>query len=98
MEEVNTIEIWSPKFSTDEVLIAVKRVKKHNRIIFTKTKHLAGRVYYISGQVAREYPIQSNGSISCYCIPMNKLELISKPITKQEALTGVSEDKQVRLV
>lgn len=94
----NTIEIWSPKYSTDEVLIAVKKVKDKNRIIFTQAKHLAGRVYLVSGQVIKKYPIQTNGTIPCYAVPMNKLELISKPISKQGSSGEVPENKQVRLV
>ena len=71
---MNRIEIWSPKYSTQSVLVDVRKVKADNVIYFTKAKHLEGKEYYLSGKVAEGCPVRSNGRIMCYDISMNKLE------------------------
>ena len=71
---MNRIEIWSPKHSTQSVLVDVRKVKADNVIYFTKAKHLEGHEYYISGEEAKSCPVRSNGRIMCYDISMNKLE------------------------
>jgi len=76
---LNTIEIWSPKYSTDEVLIDPKKVAAHNLIIFTKAKHLEGKQFYLSGLTIRQSHLVSNGKIMCHAVPMDKLELIATP-------------------
>lgn len=77
--QLNTIEIWSPKYSTDEVLIDPKKVASHNKIVFTKSNSLKDSQYYISGQLIKSYPLVSNGSIQVHAVPMSKLELIATP-------------------
>lgn len=86
--ELNTIEIWSPKYSTDQVLIDPKKVMTHNKIIFTKAKHLEGKEYYIRGLTIRQSHLVSNGKIMCHAVPMDKLELLATP----------ENDKQRKLV
>lgn len=77
---MNIIEIWSPKYSTQSVLIGKRNVLAGmNRIIFTKAKHLAGGIYQMDGKKIRTYPIVSNGSISCYDVPFDDLECVKQP-------------------
>lgn len=78
MNAPNRIEIWSPKYSTQSVLVDVRKVKNDNIIYFTKANHLKGKEYYLSGDVARESDIISNGKIKCYDVPLGNLELIPK--------------------
>jgi hypothetical protein len=56
------IEIWTPKYSTNSVLIAKYKVGADNLIVFTKAKHLAGFEYRISGEV--------------YVVPFDSLERV----------------------
>lgn len=76
---LNEIQIWSPKYSTDQVLIDPKKVTAHNKIVFTKAKHLEGKEYYLSGQTIRQSSLVSNGKIDCYAVDMSKLELLATP-------------------
>lgn len=71
----NVIDIWNPKYKTDSVLIATYKVAEENTIIFTKAKHLEGKEYNISGDDIRQFPIVTNGKISCYDVPMSALTL-----------------------
>lgn len=70
---MNRIEIWSPKYMTDSVLIATYRVQKDNQVVFTKARHLEGKTFYISGEDIRRCPIVTNGKIACYDVPMSRL-------------------------
>jgi len=67
------IKIWSPRWHDRKALIAKYKVKDNNEIIFTKAKSLEGRVFKISGEEIRRYPLESNGKIPCYAVPMEKL-------------------------
>ncbi len=78
---INVLEVWYPKYSTQYtdkkervVLLADYKIREHNKVIFTKAKHLLGREYYIAGHVAKSYPIVSNGTIPCREIPMSVLD------------------------
>lgn len=75
----NMIEIWCPKYSTDEVLIGTHKVSDgENKIIFTKAPHLKGNVYTIQGDTIRSYRTQKNGKGSVYVVPMSELSLVTK--------------------
>lgn len=76
---MNTIDIWSPKFSTNEVLISPYKIKPGlNRIIFTKS-NLSPLL--IDSEDIRKYPLTSNGSIGVHAVPMSafkKEELVNQ--------------------
>lgn len=76
--ELNTIEIWQPRYHDRKVLINPLKVAEHNKVVFTKAGGLNG-AYYISGQVIKSYPKESNGTIDCYCVDLDKLEKIATP-------------------
>lgn len=71
---IQLIEIWQPRYKDRVVLVAKYKVGTHNKIVFTKAKHLEGKEYYISGAKASTYPIDNNGKIACYTIPLDDLE------------------------
>ena len=72
----NLIEIWQPRYHDKKALIATFRVcSGDNYIKFTKDKRLAGKIYKCSGDVIRKCPIESNGKIACFAVPMENLEL-----------------------
>lgn len=67
-------DIWSPRYSTDDVLLKCTKVKTHNKVVFTKAKSLEGKVFYVAGKDVKRCPKNYNGSITCYAIPMDRLE------------------------
>lgn len=72
--QMSYFEIWAPRYSTDDVLLKVSKVKTHNKIVFSKAKHLAGKTFYISGKDVKRCSKAYNGSITCYAVPMDKLQ------------------------
>lgn len=71
---LNVIEIWQPRYKDRVVLVAKYKVKQQNKVVFTKAKHLAGKEYYLSGADVAKYPIDTNGTLDCYAIPLDDLE------------------------
>lgn len=73
------IEIWQPRYHDNKVLIATYKVKSgQNLIVFTKAKYLQGKIFSCNGSIIKSCPIETNGKISCYAVPMEKLELESE--------------------
>ena len=75
---LNKIEIWQPRYKDRKVLISTYKVGNQNSIIFTKAKHLLYKEYYITGEEIRKCTLETNGTISCYAVPMDKLQLIER--------------------
>lgn len=66
------IEVWMPRYKDRKVLVAkYKVIAGENQIVFTKAKHLEGKVFCMSGAKMSEYPLTTNGTITCYEIPMD---------------------------
>lgn len=71
------IDIWTPRYHDNVVLIATYRVKSgENQIQFTKANHLKGMIFKAMGEDIRKCPIDTNGRIECYAVPMSMLERI----------------------
>ena len=77
------LQIWFPKYSsaytTGErvALLAVYKVEQASPVIiveFTKADHLKGQRFCIKREDAMKCPVDSNGKIACYAVPMSKLE------------------------
>ena len=75
---MNQISIWEPRYRDNTVLIAQYKVEDHNLIVFTRAKHLAGREFYLSGNAIRECPLETNGKINCYAVPLDALIPLEK--------------------
>ncbi len=73
----NLIEIWQPRWKDRVVLIAKYKVGTHNEIRFTKTPSMEGS-YYISGANAVKCPLETNGKLACYAVPMDDLETLER--------------------
>lgn len=71
------IEIWQPRWKDRVVLIAKFKVGMHNLIRFTKTPTMTGE-YYLSGETATKFPLETNGKILCYAVPISELELLER--------------------
>ena len=75
------LEIWQPRYSstyTDTkervALLACYKVNQATPIIlieFTKAKHLLGQRFAITREKATSYPVDTNGKINCYAVPMS---------------------------
>ena len=69
---MNTIEIWAPRYKDDTALIACyKVVDGLNRIVFTQAKHLKDKIFELDSDTIRKCPIESNGRIDCFAVPMS---------------------------
>lgn len=73
----NKIDIWQPRWKDRRVLLASFKVKQDNIVIFTKSPTLPGE-FYISGTTARKYPLETNGKIECYAVPLSELEPVDR--------------------
>mgnify|MGYP001360961188 CR=1 FL=1 len=65
------IEIWKPRWHDKKVLIAKYKVQDVNEIVFTKTKCFKGKTFRVLGNDIVKYPVESNGSILCYAVPLD---------------------------
>lgn len=74
----NIIEIWQPRWRDKTVLIAKNKVGANNEIRFTKAKSLMNNTYYLSGDIIRACPTDTNGTIACYAVPMNELKILER--------------------
>lgn len=69
--------IRQPRWKDRTVLLASYKVGTHNEIVFTQAPTLEGK-YYISGAVVKVQPLQSNGKIDCYVVPLSILEPLER--------------------
>lgn len=74
---VQVIDIWQPRWKDRKVLIAKYKVGTHNVVTFSKTKSMPGE-YYISGNDVNKYPIDNNGKLDCYAVPMDSLTKLER--------------------
>lgn len=74
------LEVWAPKYSTKRVLLACRKIRQHNKVVFTKAPSTGTQPYYISGATAKKYPKITNSTIWCYNVPLAEL----KPLELQE--------------
>lgn len=72
------IEIWAPKYSTNEVLIATHAVRDgDNLLYFSKAPHLRGKIYKVDGALVRKCKKQKNGRGQVYCVPFESMLLVT---------------------
>lgn len=71
------IDVWQPRWRDKVVLIASWKVGTHNEITFSRTKSMP-ETYYLSGETIRACPMDTNGSVGCYAVPMDKLEILER--------------------
>lgn len=69
------IEIWDPRWHDRKVLIARRKVTPGKNIIKI-TKGAARGKYQMSSIAINSYPLETNGVIECYAVPLDKLQRI----------------------
>lgn len=69
--------IWAPRYHDKRVLLDAAKVDRTHcdylKIRFTKAKSMPGE-WVITRKRAKQYKKESNGSIICYCVPLEALE------------------------
>lgn len=78
------LPIWAPRYSdaykeTNErvALLAKYKVDQSTpvfRVKFTKAKHLEGQRFAIAKTKAQSFPLDTNGKIACYAVPMSAFD------------------------
>ena len=67
--------IWEPRWHDRVVLLAKHKVHGGTNVIqFTKGS-LKGKVYTMGGEDITQCPLESNGKIPCYAVPLDSLIL-----------------------
>ena len=80
---MNIIKIWTPKFSTQEVLIKPWQVKPGmNKVVFTKCRYGA---LLMDGDKIKSYPMIAHGKTGVLAVPIK--DFTNEP-TKQLTLIG----------
>lgn len=69
----NRIDIWQPRWKDRTVLIAKHKAGLNNIVTFSKAKSLEGE-WYVSGADIAKCPIDSNGKIACYAVPLERFQ------------------------
>lgn len=92
------LNFWSPRYSSKyneagEWIVLIAKYKVHHAspdiiIEFTKAKHLMGQRFAIERNKAEKYPLETNGKIECYAIPMSALEVYDTPAEVLETVKG----------
>jgi len=77
------MDIWYPRYKDRKingdwvVLLSCKTVKFATSLIlvsFVRAKHLQGQRFAILKSDVMKYPVESNGSIDCYAVPMEAFD------------------------
>jgi len=79
---VNKIEIWQPRYHDRVALVAKRKVREDNIIVFTKDNQLLGKKFRMSGWKIMKYPLESNGKIPCYAVKLDDLEEENNEVVK----------------
>lgn len=76
-DQVVPFDIWAPRYSTKDVLLACHKVDntktKHFKVTFSKAKSMAGD-WYVSKEVVKKCKKETNGTIMTYVVPLDKLQ------------------------
>jgi hypothetical protein len=67
------IEIWNPRYHDRMVLVAAYKVGDTNDIVFTKAKHLKGKVFRLNREDFKDCKLTTNGTIQCYEVALDKV-------------------------
>lgn len=76
------LEIFAPRWRDKTVMLAPWKLGEHNEVRIL-AKRSDGSPYfpapmYISGKVAKTYPLDNNGSAYMHAVPITKLEPLER--------------------
>ena len=95
-DSMHHIKIWQPRYKDNVCLIATYNVMPGDNIVyFTNAKHLLGKEYYITGKDITSCPLDSNGKVPCYAVPMSKLQLVrdKNDVQQENYVTNYNNDE-----
>lgn len=77
--QMSYFPILSPRWHDRKVLLASRKVKEHNKIVFTGKDgaSMGEEPYYISGKELKKSRKESNGVIPCYAVDLDKLQQLT---------------------
>lgn len=73
-QQMSHFDVWQPRYRDKTVLLAKRKVANHNKISFSRAPSLGTEPYYVSGTAIKRCKVESNGSIDCYVVSLDKLE------------------------
>ena len=71
-------DIWQPRWHDRKVLIAKHKVVSNvttHVIQFSKAPTLPHEYHIPTAQLSK-YPVETNGTVPCYCVPLNDFEVV----------------------
>jgi hypothetical protein len=78
------LEIWAPRYSsaytdTNERVVLLAQYKMYHAspvviVKFTRAKHLDGQRFCVKKEDVLRCPLDTNGKIACYAVPMSMFE------------------------
>jgi hypothetical protein len=101
-EKLTTLDIWFPRYSdqykkTGEkvALLSCYKVDQASPVIlvtFTKAQHLIGQRFAIKRNDAQRHPVDSNGAIACYTVPLSDFTHWDTSAEVRDIALGLFED------
>lgn len=77
LDQIAVFDIWQPRWHDKIVLLSVHKVDKaktdHIKVVFSKAPSMDGD-WYASRKAIMRCPKETNGTIQCYAVPLDKLE------------------------
>lgn len=78
-EPLAVFDIWSPRYHDKTVLLSMGKVKatkcKYIKVKFTKANSMEGD-WVVPTATVKKCRVESNGTIQCYVVPLDKLEVL----------------------
>lgn len=78
-EPMTYLEVFEPRYHDKTALLNGPKVKRATtqwvRVKFTKAKSMEGD-WVVSRSKVMKYPLQSNGTIQCYAVPLSELNIL----------------------
>jgi len=78
-EPLAVFDIWQPRYHDKTVLLSMGKVKatkcKYIKVKFTKANSMEGD-WVVPTATVKKCRIESNGTIQCYVVPLDKLEVL----------------------
>lgn len=89
------LKIFHPRYHDNVVLIAQYKMLHASPVViieFVRSKSLKGQRFCATRETILHCPLESNGKIACYAVPMDKLESWDTAAEVRDLATNVFED------
>lgn len=72
-EQMSYFGIFEPNYGRKTVMLACHKVGRINKVVFLKAPSMGEQPYYVRGEVVKKCSKVSNGSLTCYDLPLEEL-------------------------